>query len=160
MLGELLATAEFRERFSTPQQVAESTGVELEAALRSSWDNPVEFPPLRQSVFPGDQVAVVLQNQLPHPLEVITTVVDQFKEWGLDVEDLSVVVSPSTARTLGLSNDGSPAANDQDPNEKEPTVAQLAIGQDVLDVEVHDQVCGHGVGLAAWPTAGKGDGSR
>ena len=155
MLGELLATAEFRERFSTPQQVAESTGVELEAALRSSWENPVEFPPLQQSVFPGDQVVLVLQHQLPHPLQVITTVVDQFKEWGLAVEDLSVVVSPSTARTLGLSDDVSPSSDEQDPNEKEPTVAQLMIGQDVLDVEIHDPDNSRGLSYVAANEAGQ-----
>ena len=81
--------------------------------LIGALENPCHYPPLGQSVFPGDRVAIALQTGLAHDLELVTSLVEQLIGHGIEPADISVVVSGLQARQLGFSQseteDGSPS---------------------------------------------------
>lgn len=145
MLGELLDNPDFRGKFETPQRQADAEGVALADALRRSWEEPIDFPPLHQAVYPGDQVVLVLQHQLPQPRAVIEVVVDQLLQWGLELEDLSVVVSPATARSLGIQLREPAGAAESTANQ----IETLTTARGELELEVHNAFNSHGLSYVA-----------
>lgn len=83
-------------KFRFPQQANLSSPVaDLAAALKKSLSNPVDYPPIEQSLFAGDQIAIALQADLPNPVAITQALVDQ-----LSGMDFVIVCSPNTASML------------------------------------------------------------
>ena len=55
------------EKFAKPQsKFGIEPDVDMAAAMAQSLVNPIVYPQLSDSVFPGDSIAIVLQSNLPH----------------------------------------------------------------------------------------------
>ena len=106
MINDLLADSEFQAKFVSPQsESVVETEFDLRAQLRSAFQDPIMYPPFTDSVFAGDTVVIVLQDDLQYPQEVLEALIGQFEESNVSPADISVVISEATAQTLGVKPD-------------------------------------------------------
>ncbi len=82
--------------FQFPQQNVASNAIDdLTKAMADSLANPLDYPPLEQSMIAGDQVAIALQSNLPRPNEVVKALLAQ-----IATLDFVIVCSAETAKQL------------------------------------------------------------
>ncbi len=107
----------------SPQAGPETSALDGEAeiadALRAALENPVdEYPPLSQSIFPGDTIAIVLQANLPKSASILQTLIETLLETNVEPADITVVLSRTLAAEFDLqtletpSEDGSKTGED------------------------------------------------
>ncbi|HVJ87989.1 MAG TPA: lactate racemase domain-containing protein [Caulifigura sp.] len=73
-------------RFTPPASI-----VDLQAAVAAAAGNPPDYPPLHQSLVPGDHVMIVLDRSTPRPAEVIAGLFDEFAKRGIDPSDVTIM---------------------------------------------------------------------
>ena len=67
IVTELLRPLADKANFSVPQlDVSIEPNIDLSSALKTTLDSPEFYPPLSESVFEGDTVAIALQTDIPH----------------------------------------------------------------------------------------------
>jgi len=84
--------------FSGPE-MAESN---VSAATKAAWGAPLDFPPLRQAIVPGDRVALALGPGVAQAAEVVAAVVPLLCEAGVECGDITVL------RTMADADAGGP----------------------------------------------------
>jgi nickel-dependent lactate racemase len=94
-LFELIPSAEFDECLS---QECESIELLLEQAL----DSPVDYPKLRESIFPGDRVAILIQNGLPSARETLESLIRVLEKSRIETADILVVVPQAMKQVFDL----------------------------------------------------------
>ncbi len=138
MINELLADSEFQAKFVSPQAESDDqVEFDLQAELRSAFKDPIMYPAFTESVFAGDSVAIVLQDDLVGPREVLESLIAQFEESNVSPADISVVISEATARALGAQ----PADYQLPPETKDeqpPLMFPLKFGFNTIQCQVHD----------------------
>ena len=138
MINELLADSEFQAKFVSPQAESDDqVEFDLQAELRSAFKEPIMYPAFTESVFAGDSVAIVLQDDLVGPREVLESLIAQFEESNVSPADISVVISEATARALGAQ----PADYQLPPETKDeqpPLMFPLKFGFNTIQCQVHD----------------------
>ena len=78
-------------------------------AVAAAIEAPLQFPPLRQAVVPGDHVAVVLDDGIPHPGEVLGPIIECLIEAEVQPDDIQIAAVPSPGdKRNGLTPDGVP----------------------------------------------------
>ena len=70
------------------------------AAVRNALEHPLDFPPVRQAVVPGDRVAIALDSSLGEITPVLRVVVDLLYQSGVEPGDVTVVASPAHRTSL------------------------------------------------------------
>ena len=89
------------EKFAKPQLgVEHESNVDVAAAFSSALAEPFLYPPLDQSVFPGDDIAIVLQSDLPHAKLALQSLLDQL--YSLKMNLLTLRLSLPPVRQLNL----------------------------------------------------------
>lgn len=138
MINELLADSEFQAKFVSPQAESDDqVEFDLQAELRSAFKDPIMYPAFTESVFAGDSVAIVLQDDLVGPREVLESLIAQFEESNVSPADISVVISEATARALGAQRADyqlPPETKDEQP----PLMFPLKFGFNTIQCQVHD----------------------
>ena len=105
--------------------------------MREALDAPLFYPPLKESVFPGDQVAIALQNGLPQPMQLLSSLLGNLYAAQITSGDISVVVNVRTAAQLGLSAEQIKVATD--PELAEPAAPQqLEIDGESIKFHIHN----------------------
>jgi len=139
IVTELLRPLADKPNFSVPQlDISIEPNIDLSSALKATLDAPEFYPPLSESVFEGDTVAIALQTDIPHANYLIEATVDYLITTGIDVNDITLVVTGRTAENLGI-----PAAQyemaEKDKSEgKRPPIFSFDFGFQSLNTQVHD----------------------
>lgn len=63
----------------------------LQQSLATALENPVGFPPLRQSIIPGDHVTLVLEDGLPEPALLVQSLVQLLLEAQIAPQDITIL---------------------------------------------------------------------
>ena len=92
-------------RFVRPQTITDSAGVDLATLLADALNQPLDYPPLRESVFVGDTVAIVLQRDLPKPKVVLNALLDYLLTLNVEPSDITVVLPGVLADPFGIKPD-------------------------------------------------------
>jgi lactate racemase len=71
------------------------------AATKAAWEAPLEFPPLRQAIVPGDHVVVALGPGVAQGAEVVAAVVPLLCEAGVECGDITVLRTAADADAGG-----------------------------------------------------------
>jgi hypothetical protein len=134
MISQLFAN--LPDKFAKPQLELESTpDIDLSQAMQESLADPLFYPPLNQSVFPGDTVAVALQDNLPKPKQIFEALLAQLENVNVEPSDITLVITPKMANKFSIS----PESYQQDPSEeKPPAVFELSFGFHKINCQVHD----------------------
>ncbi len=139
IVTELLRPLADKPNFSVPQlDISIEPNIDLSSALKATLDAPEFYPPLSESVFAGDTVAIALQTDIPHANYLIESTVDYLITTGIDINDITLVVTGRTAENLGI-----PAAQyemaEKDKSEgKRPPIFSFDFGFQSLNTQVHD----------------------
>jgi hypothetical protein len=72
-------------------------GSRLGEVVRAALEEPVDYPPARQMVVPGDRVAIAVDPAISDPATVLAAVVDNLAEAGVERGDVTVVVPSGAA---------------------------------------------------------------
>lgn len=118
-------------KFITPQQF-ETSSQDLVELLGNAFDQPMDFPRLRDSVFPGDKLVVVLHADLPQPQEIVRAIAKYLDATEIESADVSYV----TAVDIPTDGDDCPEISVHDP-ENERAVAYIAANLEGLPVVVN-----------------------
>jgi nickel-dependent lactate racemase len=104
---------------------ASLTSSQVEHAIRSALEEPLDYPPLRQTVVPGDRVVIPCDAGLPDASRILDTVYTVLKGAGVEAEAVQVLTT--TAPGPGMSGGLGPEVRitRHDPQERE-TLAYLA----------------------------------
>ena len=117
------------EKFINPQPT-ETQVQDLESLLGKAFEQPLDFPRLRESVFPGDKLVVALHADLPQPQTIVRAIAENLEALEFDPADVSYL----TAVDIPSAADDWPKILAHDPND-EQGVAYIAAnleGQPVL----------------------------
>jgi len=71
-------------------------------ATKAAWEAPLDFPPLRQAIVPGDHVVLALGPSVAQGAEVVAAVVPLLCEAGVECGDITVLRSMADADAGGL----------------------------------------------------------
>ena len=63
--------------------------------------DPLDFPPLRKAVVPGDRVAITLDDGIPQVETVVASIVDELLEAEVEPGDIELVQTPAAAERHG-----------------------------------------------------------
>ena len=89
-------------RFVRPQKMVDSTDANVTALLAKALDDPKDYPPLKDSVFAGDTVAIALQRDLPKPTVVLNALLDYLLTLNVEPTDITVVLPGSLTEPFGI----------------------------------------------------------
>lgn len=73
-------------------------------ALSDAFSEPLDYPTFEQSIFPGDQLAIVIQAGLPAAGAVLDQTLIQLEKMEFSLDDLVVVISQQSAAEFGFSS--------------------------------------------------------
>lgn len=68
------------------------------AAVRAALEDPFAFPALRRALTPDDHVAIVLDEELPHLVELLVPLLEHIHSAGVAPESMTLLCSPSSSR--------------------------------------------------------------
>ena len=77
-------------------QAGTAPGIDLDEMVRNAFEQPLDYPPLAEAIFPGDQVAIALHPDVPSGSQVAQAVIAYLGAQGIEAADLTLV----TARPL------------------------------------------------------------
>lgn len=138
MIKEVLADDSIRSKFSMPQIDAEpAAAVELGESLAEALKSPIMYPPLAESVFAGDTVAIVVQDDLPEVRRMLDVMVAHLADLNVAAADVTIVMSERTADVLEIA----PSVYrmpDETKDEQPPVQFEVDFGFNQINCQVHD----------------------
>lgn len=126
------------DKFAKPQFDPDSgESIDLPAAMKATLADPESFPPLSESVFTGDTIAIAIESNLPFPRELINALLDELSLANVELSDVVVVIHRNTADRLNIPSQLYDRPN---PNEEgiEPAVIPVDFGFHSINFMVHD----------------------
>lgn len=110
------------------------TSADIQSLLQSAFDAPENYPPLSESIFPGDRIAILVQNGLPAARETLQALIAVLEKARIETQDILVVVPPTMKSTFELV-----AHADADPESKTPATFRMESDNrpEALRFEVH-----------------------
>ncbi len=139
IVTELLRPLADKANFSVPQlDVSIEPNIDLSSALKTTLDSPEFYPPLSESVFEGDTVAIALQTDIPHAGYLIESIVDYLTTNGIELGNITLVVTARTAENLGIPSTQYEMAEKDKAEGKRPPVFSFDFGFQALNTQVHD----------------------
>lgn len=144
------------EKFAKPQLAAEYLpNIDVAKALSDALVKPILYPPLSESVFPGDRVGIALQSDLPHSRVVLESLLERLFELNVEPSDIFVVVSARTARQLGIEAKVYEQAKETLPDGEQPGTFPVQFGFHSIGFQVHDSENASGHAYLAANQAGE-----
>lgn len=74
----------------------------IESLLKKALDAPLNYPPLAESIFPGDRVAILIQNALPAAVETLESLICVLEKLRIETSDIIIVVPTAMKSTFDL----------------------------------------------------------
>lgn len=120
------------EKFLKPQiDLSARRPIDLPQAVGAALAQPLHFPAISQSVFPGDRVAIALQFGLPHAIEILSMLIAQLANLSIEPEDIVVVINREVAEQFGFSKTQIEAACDPDSQDAPATLPKQIDGRQI-----------------------------
>ena len=131
--------------------------VEFQTLLESALNDPLFYPPINQWLFPGDSLAIVLQSNLPNPVDVIKSIIEVIKPLEIDFDDVVVVVTSQMAEQFGITAAQQQQSESEIANGMPPAIIQVDVGDqgsEKISFQVHDPGNSYGLSYLAANEAG------
>ena len=125
-------------------QLAQSTVADVSAefdlagAMKQALLEPEYYPPIGETVFPGDNVAIALQSNLPDAKAVLKSLLDQLTEINVAFSDIVVVISPVMADQFGIESRLFENLDDNSAEGKRPPILPVEFDFTTINFQVHD----------------------
>ena len=137
-----------------PQTSAQTQTKSAAELVRAAFEAPIEYPAVDQWLFPGDDISIVLQSNLPAPVEVLEAVLDYCVSIKLDLNDVSVVITAAMASTFGIAAEQLVQSEAEIANGEPPEIIFVTVGDHKVGCQVHDPSNSFGLAYLAANEAG------
>ena len=137
-----------------PQSSSSGGGQSLSEVIASALDQPLDYPAVNEWMFPGDSVVIVLQANLPRPVEVVGVVLDYCQREAIELDDVLLVIAPVMAKQFGVSPEQLIQTEAEVANGEPPKILTVKIDSRSLSCQVHDQSNTFGLAYLAANEAG------
>ena len=127
------------EHISEPQSLSRDSSKPLTEVIAAALDQSLDYPAVNEWMFPGDSVAIVLQSNLPRPVEIVGVVTDYCQREGVLLDDVLLVIAPVMANQFGISPEQLVQTEAEIANGEPPKIIPVKIGSQSLRCQVHDQ---------------------
>ncbi len=127
---------------------------EFSQTIVSALEQPLGYPPVKEWMFPGDKVAIVLQASLLRPVEVAGVALEYCQANGIEMDDVLLVVLPATAARFGIGADQLVQTEAQVANGEPPATLPVTVTGKTVHCHVHDQRNPFGLAYLAANEAG------
>ena len=97
--------------FSIPLNT-ESDFLDAFQLVDEALNRPIDFPQLKETVYPGDRIAIVVQPELPQLELVLKRLIQELISCNIEPPDVTLVITEATARKLSIEI---PAPPESDP---------------------------------------------
>ncbi|MCH2183167.1 MAG: lactate racemase domain-containing protein [Mariniblastus sp.] len=116
-------------------QAGTVSGIDLVQMVQTALEQPLEYPPLSDAIFPGDQVAIALHPDVPSGRDIAQAVIEYLLAHGISAGDLTLV----SARQMELAGPDSPAEMNYVVHDREDdqAVSYLAANQAGQPVKIN-----------------------
>ena len=131
--------------------------VDFQTLLETALNEPLFYPPIDQWLFPGDSLAIVLQSNLPNPVDVINSVIKVLTPLAIDLNDVVVVITSQMAEQFGITADQQLQTESEIANGMPPANIQVSVdgqGGKEVSFQVHDPGNSYGLSYLAANEAG------
>ena len=131
--------------------------VEFQSLLDAALNQPLFYPPINQWLFPGDSLAILLQSNLPNPIDVINSLIKVLKPLEIDLNDVVVVITSQMAEQFGITAEQQQQSESEIANGMPPALIQVAVGEgggEEISFQVHDPSNSYGLSYLAANEAG------
>ena len=126
------------EKFLKPQRVAApQQPIDLGSALRAALAEPLHFPAISESVFPGDRVAIALQFGLPHANQILSLLIAQLTACSIEPADIVVLINRELADQFGFTPSQIETACDPD-SQDAPLILPAQINAREFQFQIHN----------------------
>ena len=142
------------QHISEPQTTSSGSDKSLSEVIAPALDQPLDYPAVNEWVFPSDSVVIVLQANLPRPVEVVGVVLDYCQREGIELEDIELVIAPVMAKQFGISPEQLVQTEAEIANGEPPKILPVKIDSRSLNCQVHDQSNTFGLAYLAANEAG------
>ena len=142
------------EHISEPQSLSRDSSKPLAEVIAAALDQSLDYPAVNEWMFPGDSVAIVLQSNLPRPVEIVGVVTDYCQREGVLLDDVLLVIAPVMANQFGISPEQLVQTEAEIANGEPPKIIPVKIGSQSLRCQVHDQSNTFGLAYLAANEAG------
>ena len=122
---------------------------DLDDIIRTALNHPLDYPPLSDWVFPGDQIAIALQANLPRPQAVVSALLDYFQGLNVHLTDILIVTTSTMAESFGISSTDLALSDSEIAQGEPPRTVSITIGEKNVDCHVHDQHNTYGLAYIA-----------
>lgn len=159
-LPEPFVRLQFRDASRSSESPSDSDTLTL---IRTALDAPLDYPAVREWVFPGDSVAIVLQEDIAAPQVVLRGVCEHLISLGYSIEDVSAVIAPSMAGCFGIEPSQLVQTESEIANGEPPRLFPVALNDEnnatsddeiTIGIQVHDQANQYGLAYLAANAAG------
>jgi len=139
---------------SEPQTSSSGSDKSLSEVIALALDQPLDYPAVNEWMFPGDSIAIVLQANLPRPVEVVGVVLDYCQREGIELDDVLLVIAPVMAKQFEISPEQLVLTEAEIANGEPPKILPVKIDSRSLKCQVHDQSNTFGLAYLAANEAG------
>ncbi len=140
---------------ATEQANENENRASLSEMIKTALAQPMFYPPLHESVFAGDQIAIAVQSNLPHARQVLECVLAELNAANVAATDIVVVISPRTARQLGIDSKLYESTDEQKTNGERPGVFEVEFEFNSINFQVHDPEIATGLSYVVGNEAGE-----
>jgi hypothetical protein len=127
------------EKFAIPQAGNDNAQeIDLALALKQALSEPLFYPSIGESVFPGDTIAIALQSDLPNAKSVLIPLLEILGEANVAVADIVVVIAPVMAEQFGIEAALYEIAEETQTEGKRPPVIPVEFEFTTINFQVHD----------------------
>lgn len=138
MINEMLADDLIRSKFAMPQyDNGAAASIDLAKSLAQAIKSPIMYPPLAESVFAGDTVAIVVQDDLPEVRRMLDVLISQLAELNITAGDVTIVIGKRTANALEIDSSVY-QLHDETKDEQPPVQFPMEFGFNQINCQVHD----------------------
>jgi len=139
---------------SEPQTSSSGSDKSLSEVIALALDQPLDYPAVNEWMFPGDSIVIVLQANLPRPVEVVGVVLDYCQREGIELDDVLLVIAPVMAKQFEISPEQLVLTEAEIANGEPPKILPVKIDSRSLKCQVHDQSNTFGLAYLAANEAG------
>lgn len=127
---------------------------ELKSLIETAFEQPLFYPPVKEFLFPGDTLAIVLHRSLPQPKEILNQVIQSAHAMHIDANDIAVVITASMASQFGISQQQLQQSESEIANGSPPAIFPVTVGDVEIGFQVHDPANTYGLAYLAANEAG------
>jgi hypothetical protein len=122
--------------------------------VQAAFEQPLFYPRLKEFLFPGDTLAILLQSSLPDPRSILQPIIQYCLQMKVDPNDIAVVITDQMASQFGITQQQRQQSESEIANGSPPSIFPITVDSVEIGFQVHDPANTYGLAYLAANEAG------